>query len=236
MNVRDHPPARAKLPLDGSKDERPADVGQQRAPSRDAQADDMHVVEDERQDGAAASPPGSRADTALSERRIGLDRVDRAMHGVAVALAAAMRRTAARAVESYAEVVAAPQALVTVAGGPPVAPAATSGADREDRDDRQQRRGDPSGARHGATPYRAGCKQPQHAGRASKRVRGLTNLDFAMDDQRERGPQALVFATDRALGRTDQEAEVRATLYAPPTERERTVQPVSPERRMRPAA
>ena len=56
-----------------------------------------------------------------------------------------------------------------------------------------------------------------------------------MDDQCEKGPRRW-FSRPIDPRPSDQEAEVRATLYAPPTERERTVQPVSPERRMRPAA
>jgi hypothetical protein len=56
-----------------------------------------------------------------------------------------------------------------------------------------------------------------------------------MEHPREKLPRRW-FSRPVTARPTDQEAEVRATLYAPPTERERTVQPVGADRRMRPAA
>ncbi|HEY7966664.1 MAG TPA: hypothetical protein VID68_06530 [Solirubrobacteraceae bacterium] len=56
-----------------------------------------------------------------------------------------------------------------------------------------------------------------------------------MDAQRE-SARRLWFNRPVEPPPTDQEAEVRATLYAPPAETERTVLLVSAERRMRPAA
>jgi hypothetical protein len=56
-----------------------------------------------------------------------------------------------------------------------------------------------------------------------------------MEAQRE-SQRRLWFSRPIETRPTDQEAEVRATLYAPPAETERTVQLVGAERRMRPAA
>ena len=56
-----------------------------------------------------------------------------------------------------------------------------------------------------------------------------------MDEQSERARRRW-FARPVAPLPHDQEEEVRATLYSPPAERDRTVQVVGAERRMRPAA